>query len=96
MRYVGATSFFIKVPFFVEGLTVGVLAGGAAAGLTILGYDSLVSLLSSETTLFAAMGTTGFIPIESFISYVIIGYIVSGAIISSVGTVMSTRKYVKV
>lgn len=96
MRYVGATSFFIKVPFFVEGLTVGILAGGAAAGLTVLGYDSLVSLLSTETTLFAAMGTTGFIPIENFITYVIIGYLAAGALISSVGTVMSTRKYVKV
>lgn len=95
MRYVGATAFFIKVPFFVEGLTVGVLSGVTASLLTILSYDSLVSLLSTETTLFAAMGTTGFLPIERFIVPIFLGYIVGGAIISSAGIISSTRKYVE-
>lgn len=96
MKFVGATNFFIKVPFFVEGLVMGTLAGAAAAALTWVGYDSLVDLLSTETTLFTAMGTNGFIPIEKFIVYIVVGYIAAGALISAVGTVMSTRKYVKV
>lgn len=96
MKFVGATNFFIKVPFFVEGLVMGTLAGAAAAALTWMGYDSLVDLLSTETTLFTAMGTNGFIPIEKFIVYIVVGYIAAGALISAVGTVMSTRKYVKV
>lgn len=96
MRFVGATNLFIKVPFFVEGLTVGTLAGIVASVLTWVGYDSLVNLLSSETTLFAAMGTTGFIPLNRFMVYAVIAYIAAGALISAVGTVISTRKYVKV
>lgn len=96
MRFVGATNFFIKVPFFVEGLVVGTLAGAVASVLTWIGYDSLVDLLSTETTLFTAMGTTGFIPIDRFIVYAVIAYIGAGALISAVGTVLSTRKYVKV
>ena len=32
MRYVGATSGFIKAPFFVEGMFIGILAGAAAWG----------------------------------------------------------------
>lgn len=96
MKFVGATNFFIKVPFFIEGLLMGTAAGAAASVLTWAGYDSLVQLLSSETTLFTAMGTGGFIPIDKFIWYIIILYILSGAVISAIGTVMSTRKYVKV
>ncbi len=96
MKFVGATNFFIKVPFFVEGLVMGMCAGGAAAALTLVGYDSLVDLLSTQTELFTAMGTGGFIPIERFLVYIIVGYIGSGAVISAVGTVLSTRKYVKV
>ncbi len=96
MRFVGATKTFIKIPFFIEGLVMGVIAGCAAYLLTWLGYDSLVSLLSSETTLFAAMGVTGFIPFAKLSLYAFFGYVLVGAVISSVGTVFSTRKYVKV
>ena len=96
MKFVGATNFFIKVPFFIEGLTMGTMAGAAASVLTWLGYDSLVELLSTETTLFTAMGTNGFIPLNTFIIYMVIAYIAAGAAISAVGTVLSTRKYVKV
>ena len=96
MKYVGATNFFIKVPFFVEGLVMGICAGAVAALFTFVGYDSIVELLSSETVLFNAMGISGFIPIEGFIGYITVGYIAVGAVISAVGTVLSTRKYVRV
>lgn len=96
MKFVGATNFFVKVPFFVEGLVMGTFAGVVSSLLTWVGYDSIVDLLSTETTLFAAMGTNGFIPLESFIWKMVIGYIGAGAVISAIGTVMSTRKYVKV
>lgn len=96
MKYVGATNFFIKVPFFVEGMVMGTLAGIAASACTLFGYNALVNVLSTETALFAAMGTTGFIPISSFLWQVIIGYIIIGALISAIGTVISTQKYVKV
>ncbi len=96
MRFVGATNFFIKIPFFVEGLVVGTLAGIVSSMLTWIGYDSLVTLLSTETTLFTAMGTTGFIPLSRFMVYAVIAYIGAGAVISAIGTVLSTRRYVKV
>lgn len=96
MRFVGATRTFIRIPFFIEGLVMGIVAGIAAYTLTWVGYDSLVSILSSETTLFAAMGTNGFIPFSRLALYTFLGYVVIGAVISSLGTVFSTRKYVKV
>ncbi|MGN0666034.1 MAG: permease-like cell division protein FtsX [Huintestinicola sp.] len=96
MKYVGATNTFVKIPFFIEGLAMGILAGIAASALTWIGYDKLVELLSAETTILSALSIDGFIPLESFIVYIVIGYIAIGAIISSVGTVFSTNKYVKV
>lgn len=96
MKFVGATNIFIKVPFFIEGLIMGIFAGIVAFFLTWLGYDSLVKVLSSETTFLTAMGTSGFIPFSYFLLYTLLGYIAVGAVISSVGTVLSTRKYVRV
>ncbi|MGN0642964.1 MAG: permease-like cell division protein FtsX [Huintestinicola sp.] len=96
MKYVGATNVFIKVPFFVEGLVLGTLAGVVASALTWVGYDKLVDLLSDETTILAALSIDGFIPLDAFIWYLVAGYVICGALIGSVGTVLSTRKHVQV
>ena len=51
MKYVGATNGFIKLPFFVEGMFVGVLAGAASWGLAWFIYDSIFSLFTDNFTL---------------------------------------------
>lgn len=96
MRFVGATNSFIKIPFFVEGMTIGVLAGLVAAIITVFGYRELNNVLMQDTTIWTAMGITGLISLNDIIWKIFIGYIAAGALISAVGTVMSTRKYVKV
>ncbi len=96
MRFVGATNSFIKIPFFVEGMTIGVLAGLVAAVITVIGYRELNNVLMQDTTIWTAMGITGLISLNDIIWKIFIGYIAAGALISAVGTVMSTRKYVKV
>ncbi|WP_432650892.1 permease-like cell division protein FtsX [Huintestinicola sp.] len=96
MKFVGATDSFIKIPFFIEGLVLGIMAGVAAALLTFAGYDRLVALLSTETTLFAAMGSSGFIPLNSFMWQLAVIYVAAGAVLASIGTVASVKKHVKV
>lgn len=96
MRLVGATQSFIKIPFFVEGMVLGILAGAAAAGITLFAYSKLSLTLMQDTTLWTAMGITGLIPFKTIMWKVIIGYIAAGAAVSALGTVMSTSKYVKI
>lgn len=96
MKFVGATDSFIKIPFFIEGLVLGIMAGVVASLLTFAGYDRLIALLSTETTLFAAMGSSGFIPLENFMWQLAAVYVVIGAILASIGTVASVKKHVKV
>lgn len=96
MKFVGATNTFIKVPFFVEGMFIGILAGIAASAVTALGYSELINVLSQDMTFWTIMSVSGFIPIESIIWKLSAGYIIAGTVISAAGTVMSTRKYLKV
>lgn len=96
MRLVGATQAFIKIPFFVEGMVLGILAGAAAAGITLFAYSKLNVTLMQDTTLWTAMGISGLIPFKTIMWKVIIGYIAVGTAVSAVGTVMSTSKYVKI
>lgn len=96
MKFVGATNTFIKVPFFIEGMLIGILAGIAAAAVTALGYSELIKVLSQDMTFWSIMSINGFIPLGSIIWKLSIGYIAAGTVISAAGTVMSTRKYLKV
>ncbi len=96
MKLVGATNTFIKVPFFVEGMFLGLLAGAFSALITCVGYSELIKVLSQDMTLWSIMSVNGFIPVSEFIAKLIIGYVAAGMFISAFGTVVSTRKYLKV
>lgn len=96
MRYVGATSGFIKAPFFVEGMFIGILAGAAAWGLTWLIYDSVFALFSAELTVWQMFGFYGLTPFGDIMWYVLAVNCAAGALLGAVGTVFSTGKYLKV
>lgn len=96
MKYVGATNVFVKTPFFVEGMVIGILAGAASSVITLAGYSKIMEMFMSQQTLWSAIGSSGFTPTSSVAVKIVIGYIAAGAVISAVGTVMSTKKYVKV
>lgn len=96
MKYVGATNGFIKLPFFVEGMFVGVLAGVAAWGLAWFVYDSIFSLFTDNFTLWEMFGFFNLIPFEN-VCWVVLGInCAAGALLGAVGTVISTGKYLKV
>ncbi|MGN1135383.1 MAG: permease-like cell division protein FtsX [Oscillospiraceae bacterium] len=96
MKYVGATNAFVKTPFFVEGMVIGILAGAVSAVITLAGYSKVMEMIMSQQSLWSAIGSGGFTPTSSVAVKIVIGYIAAGAVISAVGTVMSTKKYVKV
>jgi cell division transport system permease protein len=96
MKYVGATNTFIRIPFFVEGMVTGMLAGVAAAGLTWFGYEKFIEALSKQMTLWKAFGIDEFIPFDSVAVKVVLGYVGAGALLGAIGTVISTRKHLKV
>lgn len=91
MKSVGATNLFICWPFMVEGIIIGLISGVISLLLTLLVQhfegDSLESLLS----MFGSQS----ISITEYLPVLIVSYILSGVIISSLGSVFSIRKYLK-
>ena len=97
MKYVGATNGFIKLPFFVEGMFIGVIAGGAAFGLTWFIYNSVFSLFSAENfSLWQMFGFFNLIPFDSIMWAVLAINCAAGALLGAVGTIVSMGKYLKV
>lgn len=96
MKYVGATNGFIKLPFFVEGMFVGIIAGAAAWGLAWFIYDSIFSLFTDNFTLWEMFGFFNLIPFDG-VCWTVLGInCAAGALLGAVGTVISTGKYLKV
>jgi cell division transport system permease protein len=89
MKLVGATDWFIRWPFVIEGIVVG--AVGAALALVVLGVTKVFVLdpLADNWTLIAAPKTISFIALIA----VLMG---SGVLVSAVGSGLSLRRFLRV
>jgi cell division transport system permease protein len=96
MKYVGATNSFIRIPFFVEGMITGFLAGCGALAITWFGYDALVNLITGETNVIAIFGITSIVQFREVAVPVVAAYLGAGTLCGALGTVLSIRKHLNV
>jgi cell division transport system permease protein len=89
MKSVGATNGFVRVPFIVEGILIGVFSGGISATILYLGYDKVVEIVYSITTFLTV------IDIEPYVWWLYGGYLLAGALFGIMGGVISIGKYLK-
>lgn len=92
MKLVGATNGFIRWPFFVEGLLLGVLGSVIPITIILTGYYYLASNLGKLIE-FEFISILPFQPFALQLALVILSI---GAIIGVWGSVMSIRKFLKV
>ena len=94
MKYVGATNNFIRWPFIVEGMIIGIFA--SAISIVIVGgaYSLLAEQAVNAQFMQAInMSLVGF---RDMISSIIFVYMLLGIGIGALGSVISMRKYLKV
>lgn len=96
MKYVGATNTFIRIPFFIEGMVVGVFAAAAALLLTKFAYEGVYGIFKSDNSLWSVLGVDNLYPFAKMAVKVTTAYLVSGALIGAVGTSISASKHLKV
>lgn len=92
MKLVGATNGFIRWPFFIEGLLLGVLGSIIPILIILFGYSYLESLLVDAVN-FNFVEILPFNPFAWQLSLIILSI---GAVIGIWGSVMSIRKFLKV
>lgn len=96
MKYVGATNAFIRTPFFVEGMVTGFFAGVGAFFITWAVYRSVFRILMEQGTLMRAFGVGSIIPFNKIQLWVALAYLVIGALVGALGSVVSTRRHIDV
>ncbi len=92
MKLVGATNGFIRWPFFIEGMLLGVLGSIIPISMILFGYSFLEKLLVEQIH-FRVIELLPFNPFAWQLSLVILAI---GTFIGVWGSVMSVRKFLKV
>ena len=92
MKMVGATNGFIRLPFVVEGFTLGMIGAIVAFGIEWLMYDALAAKIAAEDTL----QLFSFVPFTELLAPMIITFVAAGLFVGIVGSWTSIRKFLDV
>lgn len=90
MKYVGATDWFIRWPFMLEGMTLGFLGAIIANILLNISYSSLMS------TIHATLAFLPLLPTQPLMTYMTIFLLLAGIGIGALGSYISLRKFLRV
>lgn len=95
MRLCGATKSFIRMPFIVEGVIIGVFSAAVSFGIEFLLYEKLFKNVISSAT--GTSGTGGFISAEfiEYAPYLAIGFLAIGLFAGVISSSISLKKYLK-
>ncbi len=94
MKYVGATNGFIRWPFAVEGMIIGLISGAISIGILAAIY-SLIVRWQGLIQFLAKIGLT-LLNFSDMLNLILIVYVLLGIGIGVLGSTISMRKYLKV
>ena len=92
MKMVGATNGFIRLPFVVEGFTLGMMGAVLAFGLEWVGYDALIQKIAGVDYL----QLFSFVSFQELLIPMVIVFAAAGMFVGIVGSWTSIRKFMNV
>lgn len=93
MKSVGATNWFIRWPFLIEGMLLGAISGGVSLGVVWGVYrliqptvNSMFSMISKSFKL---------VPFNGYALYLLVAFVIIGVVSGGIGSLISIQKYLK-
>jgi len=93
MKYVGATDAFVRAPFLVEGVIIGILGGLLSSGLLLIGYYNLDKFIKNQMF---GLFKISILPMGSVFLNLTLLLVTTGIIIGAIGSMISVRRFIKV
>lgn len=88
MKSVGATNWFVRVPFIVEGVIIGLISGALSSVILRFLYDRMTRTLTS-ITLFSPLA------IEPMQTELLLSFLLAGSLFGAFGGMISIGRYLK-
>ncbi len=90
MKYIGATNWFIRGPFLVEGMLIGLFSALISLGASGLIYSKLISLIGVDISMMFQMEL---VPLGFLVTNLLWIFISIGISIGAVGSIISMRRF---
>ena len=90
MKLVGATEWFVRGPFVIEGVMTGLIAAAFALALLVIGYQPAVERFRADVA---------FIPLSydpAFVVSLAQDLLIGGALLGALGSYIGVRRYVRI
>lgn len=94
MKLIGATNFFVRAPFIVEGVTIGLVGSLIPLGLVYLMYDNVISYVIGQFAV--VQNLFAFVPIKDLFAVLVPVSAAIGIGLGLIGSIITTRKHLKV
>ena len=90
MKYVGATNWFIRGPFLVEGMLIGMFSALISVGIIALTYSKISELIGQDVFIILS---TPMVPVSFMTINLISIFLAVGISIGACGSIISMRRF---
>ena len=90
MKYLGATDWFVRAPFVIEGIIIGAVSAGIATGLLALLYNRLVDAIGQDIIRILSVPV---VSADYLIPNLLIIFMSLGVGIGTCGSIISIRRF---
>jgi len=90
MKYVGATNWFIRGPFLVEGILIGIVSALISAALIAFTYSKISQLIGQDVFIILS---TSIVSVEFMTFNLVLIFLAVGISIGACGSIISMRRF---
>ena len=90
MKYVGATNFYVRIPFFLEGLVIGIVGALLADVVLYFGYDAILEYIEANISFITMLND------PQLMMLIMLVLLVGGTLLGAIGSNIAIKKYLKV
>ena len=94
MKYIGATDFFVRCPFVVEGMIIGLIGSIVPLGIVYLIYNNVIGFVLNKFTVLSSI--LKFLSVQEVFHVLLPVSLVIGVGIGFVGSFITVRKHIRV
>lgn len=94
MKLIGASDYFVRAPFVVEGILIGIIGALIPLGILYLVYDKIIQYISGEFSVIGRM--LNFLSAKEVFHILIPVGLILGVGIGLLGSRITIRKHLKV
>ena len=94
MKYIGATDFFVRSPFVIEGMLIGLIGAAIPLGLIYVVYNVVLEYVADRFNMLSSL--LSFLAVEEIFNVLVPVSLGIGVGIGFLGSIVTVRKHLRV